>query len=68
MKSYVDFIADIMLDPSIVQDLDTQLPFAQAADLQQWFTAKGYALNVEETEMLFANQSSLIGQQETVNY
>ena len=41
MKSYVDFISDIAVNPALLQELNEVAPFPSREQLEGWFTAKG---------------------------
>jgi len=68
MKSYVDFISDLMKQPALLRELDTVVPFQTQVVMKDWFSARGYALSEADAHLLFQNQSSLLEEKEQVNY
>ncbi|MBV9143921.1 MAG: hypothetical protein JO115_23875 [Pseudonocardiales bacterium] len=68
MKTYRDFISDIVDDTSLYEELCQAVPFSEQAQLNDWFATRGYQLNSTDVEVLFANQEEVAGSDEQVNY
>jgi hypothetical protein len=68
MKSYMDFIADISSNVSLLKELEIVLPFTDPQSLTHWFVGQGYQLAEGDVEMLYGSQSSLLENGEQINY
>ena len=68
MRTYHDFISDIVADPSLLRDLESALPFPSESQLATWFTAAGYDLGPDATVTLFKNQGDFLAQADQVQY
>lgn len=68
MKTYRDFISDIVDDTRLYEELCQAVPFSEQAQLSDWFAARGYRLHSADAELLFANQEEVTGSDEQVNY
>jgi hypothetical protein len=68
MKTYRDFISDIVDDTRLYEELCQAVPFPELTQLCDWFTARGYQLHRADAEVLFANQEAVTGSDEQVNY
>lgn len=68
MKTYRDFISDIVDDARLYEELCQAVPFSEQAQLSDWFATRGYQLHSADAEVLFANQEEVTGSDEQVNY
>jgi len=68
MKTYRDFISDIVDNTRLYEELCQAVPFSEQAQLRDWFAARGYQLHSTDVEVLFANQEEVTGGDEQVNY
>jgi hypothetical protein len=68
MKTYRDFISDIVDDTRLYEELCQAVPFSEPAQLSDWFATRGYQLHSTDAEILFANQEEVTGSDEQVNY
>ncbi len=68
MKTYRDFISDIVDDTRLYEELCQAVPFSEQAQLSDWFATRGYQLHSADAEILFANQEEVTGGDEQVNY
>lgn len=68
MKTYRDFISDIVDDTRLYEELCQTVPFSEPAQLRDWFAARGYQLQSADAEVLFANQEAVTSSDEQVNY
>lgn len=68
MKTYRDFISDIVDDIRLYEELCQAVPFPEKAQLSDWFATRGYHLHSTDAELLFANQGEVTGSDEQVNY
>lgn len=56
MKTYVDFISDMIDDPRLYDELNEVLPFDSADALCEWFLHHGYQLSDADSQTLLENQ------------
>ncbi len=68
MRTYHDFISDIVANPSLLRSLEAALPFLSQPDLVTWFGAAGYQLDPNSAAILFKNQSDFLAQADQVQY
>lgn len=68
MKTYRDFISDIVDDTRLYEELCQAVPFSEQAQLRDWFATRGYQLHSADAEVLFTNQEKVTGSDEQVNY
>jgi hypothetical protein len=68
LKSYRDFVSDIVDDPELYEQLAAAVPFPGLPELTAWFTTHGYELQAADAELLLANQEAVTSGDDQIDY
>jgi hypothetical protein len=68
MKTYIDFISDMVDDPALFDEINKAAPFADASELRSWFAERCYELTDADCQTLLTHQSLAADPDEEFQY
>lgn len=68
MKTYVDFVTDMVDDPVLFDELTKAAPFTDVDELRSWFAERDYELSDGDCEALLTQQRLAMDSDEEFQY